>query len=162
MVAQREERKGEDFPGGVTLTGAKITGAGYAMMFSVTSILPRVALEYGQTICAASTSFGFRCVHPFNVDVQLRFDTKTGWQRANPHFAFNKGIFWQSEFVACRNELHCACEAGGVARSEQLFRVGYFTPMPPISLGTPSLTSRTPSEDVARPSRPPVALALAV
>lgn len=41
--------------------------------------------------------FGFRCVHPFNVDVQLRFDTKTGWQRANPHFAFNKGVFWQSE-----------------------------------------------------------------
>ena len=72
--------------------------------------------------------FGFRCVHPFNVDVQLRFDTKTGWQRANPHFAFNKGVFWQSEFVASRNELHCAQEAGGVARSEQLFRVGYFTP----------------------------------
>src|SRR5690606_6463411 len=44
-------------PAALRLPGLKSQAAVYAMMFSVTSILPRVALEYGQTICAASTSF---------------------------------------------------------------------------------------------------------
>ncbi len=62
------------------------------------------------------------------MDVQFCFDTKTGRQRTNTHFAFNKGIFWQGKFVACRHELHRAQEAGRVARGKQLLRVGHVSP----------------------------------
>ncbi|MGS6160433.1 hypothetical protein ACVGWB_00195, partial [Enterobacter mori] len=62
---QRGGRKGGDFPGGGGLTGAKPVGRIIAppkarykpMMFTVKSILPRVALYYWQNICAPTTTF---------------------------------------------------------------------------------------------------------
>ncbi|GHS69451.1 hypothetical protein EKTHUN627_02500 [Enterobacter kobei] len=53
MVAQRGGREGGDFPGGAARTGATVidlistapSGIYHAMIFRVTSMLPRVALE---------------------------------------------------------------------------------------------------------------------
>ncbi|MNY59468.1 hypothetical protein D3C86_1959230 [compost metagenome] len=60
------------------------------------------------------------------MDIQFGFDTKTGWQWTNANFSFDKGIFWQGDFVTGRDEFHRTQEAGRVTRCEQLLWVGDF------------------------------------
>jgi hypothetical protein len=78
-------------------------------------------------VCRIDQFFRFCLIHTRQVDVQFSFNTETRRQRADADFAFNKGLFWHGDFVATGNKFHGAKEAGGVTRSEQLFRVGGFT-----------------------------------
>ncbi len=117
MVAQMRGMEGDSC--GAALTGVTVvglisaapSGIYHAMIFRVTSMLPRVALEYGHTMCAASTQFWLLQIHAFNVNVQFGFDTKTGWQWTNAHFTFNEGLAAR-KFVARSHKFHRPQETG--------------------------------------------------
>lgn len=106
--------------------------------------------------------FGGFALQARQVDVQFDLQAEAAGNLADADLAGYRGVGGKGLLALAGNELQGPDEAGRVAGGEQLFRVGGRAAWPPSSRGVLSFTSSTPSEDTARPSRPPVAVALAV
>ena len=87
---------------------------------------------------------------------------EAGGNRADADFAGDGRGRGQRDLLLAGDELQRAQEAGRIAGGEQLFRVGAGPAGAAEFARGRQRTSRTPSDEVAAASRPPVAVALAV
>ena len=104
---------------------AERAAAGAQTTSRATSMLPRVAFEYGHTWCAASTSFlRRRLVHAGDLDVQRDLDAEALRDRADADVGGDRGVGGQGDLLLHGDELHRADEARRIAGREQLLGVG--------------------------------------
>ncbi len=105
------------------------------------------------------------CVSLFQarqINVQIDVQTETTRNLTDTDVGGDRGVVRDFAFGLTGNEFQRADEAGRVAGSEQLLRVGGRAAGTAEFFGVASLTSRTLSLEIARPSRPPVEVAIAV
>src|SRR5690349_8330807 len=90
----------------------------------LTSMLPRTALEYGQILCAASTSACARLRSTPDVHVEARAQEVLAVGKVHIHLGIDRGIWRQRDLLLAGGKRHGALEAGRPASSEKLLGIG--------------------------------------
>lgn len=140
--------------GSIAVMSASLAGPGAADAQSATtratSMLPRVAFEYGQTMCAWSTSSRSWSAAIPGAAIVSSTSMPNPLDLADADLAGDRGRRRQRDLGATSHELERAEEAGRVAGGKQLLGISCPPPAPPSSRGVDSLTSSTRSDEVAR------------
>ena len=116
---------------------------------SVTSMLPRVVFEYGQTWCAAFTNACSCSRGSPGTEISSALSARSRRDRPDPHRAGDTRVRGQRDLLLPATTLSGAQKAGRVTRSEELSAFAPVPPAPPSSRGVASATSSAWSHETA-------------